>query len=487
MSFSAFVRHGLSVTIGGTRAALMVTCLAAFPLAFALPVLGADKTTKGSAKGSKAKVEAGEEGGDEDDLALDEDVTALAPPARVVGLPSPETRQKFSHELQTALKLGFNGRAEGLDAAKRHIEAAQKAVPDDPRSAYACGVILMAHDKPRVALEEFRAAAARNRNFLPGLEGSAWVLLSRGDYSEGITALRTLIQRVEQSSEQWPTAHDRERSAEFIGRMVGFLTGPGKKQERAAEIDSLAADAANMLGAERKQAFERGRKATAAVYQQQKTLTGKAAEQALADLKSHRDENQAAADTAAADVKRITNELIELKQPREKEMAELSQQIRADAVKAKNLGPRIARSEAEASELSTAKKHAKAQYQGTRRPSRLTVRNENEGEKRIRESQLASANQKTERLEAEQQETTQSIADAKKKRTELFEEYRKFSAPKRKVLFEAQLKRAELAARVNSAGLTADQLAARVRELETYVPFYAEIEQQRLLSTLGAN
>jgi chromosome segregation ATPase len=122
-----------------------------------------------------------------------------------------------------------------------------------------------------------------------------------------------------------------------------------------------------------------------------------------------------------------------------------------------------------------------------RRPAKVVGRDENSGEKRIRESQLATAQKKLDRLQESLDTAQKHIADAKKSRDDARAEFRKATADKRQALQAAQHRAAELAARAREAErgtLTPEKLKARATALEAYVPLYPELEKDRLLATL---
>jgi chromosome segregation ATPase len=133
------------------------------------------------------------------------------------------------------------------------------------------------------------------------------------------------------------------------------------------------------------------------------------------------------------------------------------------------------------------KKHAQMKGQGGRRPGKVVARDENAGEKKIRETELDSAQKALDRLHGTIDSARQEIARIREKRDAKQREYRQATSEIRRVLRAEQIKFAELSALARNAErgtLTAETLAARVKALETYVPFVPEMEQARLLATL---
>lgn len=451
---------------------------------------GDETTAKASAKlKSAAHVDMADESADNGDQGLDEWLSALVVPERLSTRAKETDKLKFMMELRGLLVEGFKDKGDSAEAARKHFESAHRLPIDDPRAAYAYGVVLLEQKKTVAALEQFRAAAKQKKApFLPALQGVAWTSLSRGEHLQALPALLDLAYRLEESQETWPAPEDKEHSAEWLGRMVGFLAGPGKTEEQVAHVEKLAVDVANLLTGERKQAYERGRQAVVARYDELKAYAARPAEELVAEASQKRDEIVAAAVAAERDVKKIEDELRALKKPHDKQLADLSRKIHDNAMKVKTMASRQTAAEAEVDEFSEPKMHASVRSQGnSRRPTLKVIRNENAGEKKIRESQLSSAQKKLDNLKSSIEDARKTIADAKRQRDEGQVEYRKATAGHRQALQEAQHKAAEISARARDAEhgpLTLEKLKARVTSLEAYVPLYPELEKDRLLATL---
>jgi hypothetical protein len=117
----------------------------------------------------------------------------------------------------------------------------------------------------------------------------------------------------------------------------------------------------------------------------------------------------------------------------------------------------------------------------------VVAREENAGEKKIRESQLAAAEKNLDQLTSSLEAARKRVVEARKERDEAQVEFRKATAGKRQALHAAQHKAAELSARAREAEhgtLTPEKLKARVTALEAYVPLYPELEKDRLLATV---
>jgi hypothetical protein len=450
--------------------------------------LPANKSCCAANTASRSSTDA-EAADDRDDSDVDLHLSSLVVPSRFSGKYNVADRLKFSNEVRGLLLEGFKDEGNPLEAAKKHFESANRLPVIDPRAPYAYGLVQLAHNRSATAIEQFRVAArGRKVPYLPGLQALAWANLAHGDLAQALPALLDLAKRLEEPQE-WPAAEDRENSAEWLGRVIGFLTGPGKVPAQASQIDKLAADMGNALTAERKAAFDRGRKASAARYDELKAQAARPESEALAELNQRHDELASASETARREVRLIESELATLKKAHDRQLAELARTIHDNAMKVKTTTPRISAAEAEIEGLSEPKKHASVRTSTNRRTmsTQKVVRDENAGEKRIRESQLASARKKLEHIKSSLDEAKKAVEDAKTKRAQEQESFRQETAPKRQSLAAAQQKAAQLAARTRQAEkgpLTAEQLKSRLTTLQSYVPLYPELERDRLLASL---
>ena len=476
---SAAIRHW------SVRAVLLPAALALVgSLAVGESCRAADKPSKPSGEN---------DADDEADSNVDLHLSALVVPAHLSSKAKDADKLKFASELRGLLLDGFKDKANSLETARKHFEAAHQIPVNDPRAPYAYGVVLLVQKKSAVAVEQFRNAARQKKvTYLPALQAVAWTSLSRGDYAQALPALLDLARRLEESQETWPAEEDKEGSAEWLGRVVGFLTGPGKRSEQTSQIEKLAADVAIALTAERKSAYERGRQASAARQAELQTMAARPEAELVTEANQQREKATAALTAARLEVKQLEDELRVVRQPHDKQLAELSREIHDNAMKVKTTTPRIPAVEAEVESLSEPKKHASVRnMQSTNRrvPSttQKVIREENAGEKKIRESQLASAEKRLDNIKSSLEDAQQAVEKAKKKRAEEHVTFRQETAGKRQALIAAHQKAAELAARAREAEHgppTAEALKARVTALESYVPLYPELERDRILASL---
>ena len=481
---------------GTAWAAILAAGMATMALVALFPASSAVGAGKGtSPKKAAAKHESEDPNSDEDGLHLDSDevdadVTAFVIPADKLGDVKKIDRMKFAQEVRALLVEGTADPTDGATTAKRHFDAARRLVPGDPRAAYAYGVVLLKYEKPKEALEQFQAAARDAKGvFLPGFEAVAWVQMLRSEHERALASLRELARRIEQTDESWPTLHDREHSAEWLGRFIGYLAGPGKSAEHAAEVEALAADLSKLLTGARKRAFEHGQKLAAARYEELKAEAARPVDEVLAEARQKREELQKAALAAEADVKRIEAEIRDIKRPADKQVADLNRDLRENANRAKRAQGELEEAEEAVAELAQPRVYAKVTTTGRYRTPRVTPRGETSQEKKAREQALSQVRQKVDQLQAQYRQAKDAMSDIQKQRDQVKTEARRATTGKVDELTAARRKAHELSARAHDAELvlTADKLKARVTALESYVPLNPELQKKRLLASFASH
>ena len=311
----------------------------------------------------------------------------------------------------------------------------------------------------------------------------------KNDFGKGVPALLDLANKIEKRKGIWPTDHDRQHSAEWLGRVMGYLAGPGHQADRGAQIEELAADLDSRLTGGRKEAYEHGRKSVAGRYKELQALAARPVEEVLAEAKQKRQELADAAREAEGEVKRFEEALVELKKPIHKQLEEIKRDMREAAAKANKAKRELPDAIELVDELSQPQviPQVRTTTRNRVRTQMLTARAETAQEKKARETKLASAKQTLAQIQSSVDNAKQSLTDAKAKRDETQKLLKKTTAEKLPELTAARRKAQELSVRMRDAdrmALTPEKLKSRVTALETYAPLDSESEKNRLLATL---
>lgn len=461
-------------------------------------VNGADKAgskakpqSNGSAKASaKAKSDSSATATDDADheggADVDDDVSALVLPAELLGSVKKSSQLQFSQSLRGLLLEGMA--ADGAAASKRHFEAATLYIPADPRPAYAYGIALLVQKNPNEAVTQFRAAARKTKSpFLPALQAVPWVHLSKNDYKQGLPELIELAAKIEESNGNWPTGHDKVHAAEWLGRVVGYLSGPGKTPDHATQIESTAEKIGKTLSGERKDAFEQGRERAARRHAELKALAARPTADVLDELRQKREETRTAAQSAAGSIKAIEDEIRAIKKPFDQQIADADKDIRANGTKAKKLAQDIPDAEEAIELLSQPQVNAQAVRPSRYYPQGIRVQNENAQQKKAREAQLTKVKQELQQLRSSIDSAKQNVVDAREQREKAKADLKKALADKRIELAESQRVAHDLAVAAKEAERalqSPDSIKSRVTAFDAYVALDPETEKTRLLATL---
>lgn len=432
----------------------------------------------------------------DNDPNSDDDFSDLVVPAGPLASAKPTDRSMFLQSLRGLLTEGMPEKGkDGTAAAKRHFEAARRLVADEPRAPYAYGIVLLAQKNPKEAMNQFRAAATKSKApFLPALQGIVWLHVLQNEHLQGMKALLELAGRIEVSNDSWPTAQDREQSAEWIGRMTGYLTGPGATSDRdAVQIGKFADDVQKRLTAERKAAYERGRKAVADRHEELKDLAARPADEAMSEIKRQKEEIRTALVDAENELKLLDEEMSGLKKSLNKLVAELSRDLRAAGQNLKKANQELPDAAALVEDLSQPRRYATSSSSTSTRSGRTTTtvtrgtRKETTKERQAREADLDVAQRRLAQLQSLQSESNQRLDEARSQRAEAQAEFNRTAAVKRPELLEMRRKCQRLSARAQAtekALLLPEELKSRLTALDMYLPLDPAAEKSRLLATL---
>lgn len=166
----------------------------------------------------------------------------------------------YAKQFRDLLNEGWNRRQRNLETASRKFEAARSLHADDPRLYYAYGLVLCQHDKPDEAFQQFAQASKKaSYPYLPAWRALVWWRVEEGNSQAALDVLKQLANQIEESDSVWPDDFAKHNTAKWIGRMLGFLQGPGAKSSDVAELVKRKAESIReILSANRAAAFDNG-------------------------------------------------------------------------------------------------------------------------------------------------------------------------------------------------------------------------------------
>lgn len=219
-----------------------------------------------------------------DDLAVDTSHAEETPRKKVPAIipeSTPPPPPKFRSDADRTAYVGLVGRLlnEGLrskgkgsvESAKQYAEEARRLCDDDPRLDYALGLVLMKNFRSQEALKLFQVAGSHDAYpYLPARRAEIWYLLSRKKYDQGLQRYAELAKVISKTSSGWPDEPTRTATAHWMGRLAGYLAGPGSTRKVAALLEQPGMDFRQAMSERFHAAFDAGSEATAFTYQQLK-------------------------------------------------------------------------------------------------------------------------------------------------------------------------------------------------------------------------
>ena len=418
-----------------------------------------------------------------------EEPSAFVPPAELLAQVEKSKQRQFQTSLRSLLKEGMS--ADGAAAAKKHYESAHQAVSNDPRAPFAYGLALLEQKNYKEALVQFQAALKLSPgDYLPAFEARAYTELQRREYSSALNTLKDLSRRLESTKGTWPSEFDRIHTAEWLGRTVGFLEGPGAPSDQKSPIAETLARISEGLTADRKSAFEKGRASVAKRHAELEAWSARPVNEIAAELRTRRTDAEIALNAAQEDLKQFDKQTKAIKSPYEKQIADGSSDIRDHHNRLKNAQKEIPAVEEKVEFYSIPQSVPNGVNKTRGVPTSVRMRGENAQEKKARETNLANARQKLDQLQTTISNAKQAMADTRKQVDQAKAEMRSALAKRLPERRDVEQKVRDCTNRLRDlehAALSPDQIKSRASALEAYVPFDTFTARDRLLETLKSN
>jgi hypothetical protein len=131
-------------------------------------------------------------------------------------------------EIANLLEAGWSGTAASRAAADRAFENLSDAAKSDPRSGYAYALVLMKQRRYEQAIGELDSVIKADEADLSARENKIRLLMLTKNYSGALVELDRLSRIVSEAPQEQVAPERRHDVLRFIGRVVGFLEGPGE-------------------------------------------------------------------------------------------------------------------------------------------------------------------------------------------------------------------------------------------------------------------
>lgn len=198
------------------------------------------------------------------------------------------------HPIARLLEAGFGAQRSSLLDAQRHYESARTGAANDGRVDYAMALVMLRHRKYDEARTLLEAAVAKDRTNLAAWRALAWLNVLTGKSESSLKQMHALARLYPKAKARAEMEQPLRDSARWMGQLVGFLEGPGKKAVAAETVGAHAKAIAGELTGPWRQSFDAGRRqvldqharAQDELATAQKTALAEEKQQKAADLKS---------------------------------------------------------------------------------------------------------------------------------------------------------------------------------------------------------
>lgn len=233
-------------------------------------------------------------------------------------------------EAPQILDLGWKGSA-SFDEARQHYESGKAIAPGDVRLPYAMALVAIRNHESKLAGEYLTEALAGGKPVLPIRRAKIWLDVSQRNKEAAANDLDELVQKLAAAD---ASQADTLETAQWLGRMIGFLGGPGQAQISQVDFEKLTAEIADKLKGTLGDAVQAGIKQSAdqyAQFQQQMIQAGQDAKQRNEKkLADSREQNSAALEDASKKRSSAQEVYNKLQETYQKEATAKQNQLDAD-------------------------------------------------------------------------------------------------------------------------------------------------------------
>ncbi len=222
-----------------------------------------------------------------------------------------DTADQVKQMLELGWKASLNtdsmiARSANFKKVQAQYQQAKQVAPTDDRIDYAMALVAAQNNRPSAEVIKYLDSAPTARE--PPLyvhRIKAWTVLNGSDTTASITAITDLAHAVK-ASDSPSSAADSQDTARWIGRVIGYFSGPGKNRLKPEELAALDAEISKSLTGSMAAACSEGQVAVSERYTElkdqldaaQKTLK----EKGDRDRKAQQAQNDAALTQNSADL-----------------------------------------------------------------------------------------------------------------------------------------------------------------------------------------
>lgn len=191
--------------------------------------------------------------------AVEADAEDYAPPVPWLQTAKFVDYVRYTGAVRSLLIVDWRESAKGRQHAQAHVDAARALCRDDPRLPFAYGLFLWEVNDFEPAIAQFEEAARTgNVVLLPAVQAAAWGWLERHDVARGGRHLRKLAEILAAPEAAYPPPDQKQRDAEWLGRVIGYLRSAGGTDRNSEAVRRLETAISSQLAGTLRDAYDRG-------------------------------------------------------------------------------------------------------------------------------------------------------------------------------------------------------------------------------------
>lgn len=244
----------------------------------------------------------------EEDLSDESNHEPFAPPVLwYTTAPKTETVRVMS-TMRKMLDDDWESSAIRVPLLQPRIDDISRKCPTDPRIPYGWGLFLVKHGQQDKALTQFDDAVIRSPKFLAAQKAVVWFRLDRGDHGLAGKHLAAVVSALCEDPEKYPSEVQRQETARWLGRVVGYLEGPVTKAPPTLLAD-LQLQITKRLSAEQQSLVDGGRASALDYWEELQGIAMLSSSELRGRLRAVRSELAAQQATLAATIEPLRKEI----------------------------------------------------------------------------------------------------------------------------------------------------------------------------------
>jgi hypothetical protein len=197
--------------------------------------------------------------------------TSLLAVVVTVWLPNAESADQANDtatQVKRILEIGWNASIDNYSAAQALFTQAKHDAPGDVRVDFAMALVSLQNHNLEDASIHLSDVLPTDKSLLPIRRVQVWVLINRHNEAPAAKAAIMNLARTLKTSSSSTNPEAAVETAHWLGRVVGYYSGPGSDLLKPDELAALDTEVSSGLEGAQAQAYSDGKAVVATMYKQ---------------------------------------------------------------------------------------------------------------------------------------------------------------------------------------------------------------------------